>query len=379
MHIEVELLTLLKKYEDALEIGKFISSITPEMAENWLSLSSVYLKKKQYEYSLKAINNIYFLKDFSSDEILKEKSFEGISFKDMPLAKNKSLNVQIKYYDILTMSNDVVDIIYGSSQYYMCDNADILYDTITKIMNCPYYKFDKNQKQAYCILLEMIKEINFDAFIDLKRKLFFLNSNATHGDSERSSTFRSEGIQNISNDNKISINPHLELIIENLIEDLKIFSIVIAQDEIYFNSLFTKEDLSISEVKFCIAIGILSERLQYYNTSLKFYNKALKFCFSKYVFYRKIKILAKLKDYKNVIVLLSQFLAYVPVEQYKFINKTPSWVDKIILKILYEYQINEIISWISESPKYIIDFILKRVIQKYKYWIDAGQELHLIK
>ena len=80
-----------------------------------------------------------------------------------------------------------------------------------------------------------------------------------------------------------------------------------------------------------------------------------------------------------MIVLLSQFLAYVPVEQYKFINKTPSWVDKIILKILYEYQIHEIISWISESPKYIIDFILKRVIQKYKYWIDAGQELHLIK
>jgi hypothetical protein len=379
LHIEVELLTLLKKYEDALEIGKFISSLTPEMAENWLSLSCVYLKKKQYEYSLKALNNIYFLKDLSVDENFKVKSIEGISFKDMPVAKNKSHNIQIKYYDILIMSKEVVDMVYGSSQYYMCENADILYDTINKIMNCAYFKFDKNQKQAYCILLEMIKEINFDAFVDLKRKLFFLNLNATNGDSDRSSTFRSEGIQNISNDNKISINPHLELIIDNLIEDLKIFSIVIAQDEIYFNSLFTKEDLSISEVKFCIAIGILSERLQYYNTSLKFYNKALKFCFSKYVFFRKIKILAKLKDYKNVMILLAQFLAFVPAEQFKFINKTPSWVDKIILKILYEFQINEIISWISDSPKYIIDFILKRVIQKYKYWIDAGQELHLIK
>ena len=94
---------------------------------------------------------------------------------------------------------------------------------------------------------------------------------------------------------------------------------------------------------------------------------------------RKIKVLEKLKDYKNVMIILAQFLSFIPSEQFKYINKTPKWIDKIVLKILYEYQINEIITWISDSNKNIIDFLLKRVIQKYKYWIDAGQELHLIK
>lgn len=125
----------------------------------------------------------------------------------------------------------------------MCENADLLYDTITKIMNCSYFKFDKYQKKAYIMLLDMIKTINFDAFVDMKRKLFFYASS----EMDNSSTFRSEGIQTVSHDLKISINPLLEMVIDNLIEDLKIFSIVIAQDEVYFNTLFTKEDLTITE------------------------------------------------------------------------------------------------------------------------------------
>jgi len=36
LFIEVELLTLLNKYDDALEIGKYISSLSPEKPENWL-------------------------------------------------------------------------------------------------------------------------------------------------------------------------------------------------------------------------------------------------------------------------------------------------------------------------------------------------------
>jgi len=39
----------------------------------------------------------------------------------------------------------------------------------------------------------------------------------------------------------------LEIVIDNLIEDLKMFSIVIAQDEAYFNNLFLKDDLTITE------------------------------------------------------------------------------------------------------------------------------------
>jgi tetratricopeptide (TPR) repeat protein len=378
LNLEVELLSDLRMFEDAMEIAKFITSLNPECPENWLSLSIVYLKKKHYESCLRALNNIYFLKDFTNIEIYKSKSSESISYKESPLPKNKTFQVQIRFNEILVENKDTVDLSYGSTQFYMCENADVLYDTINKIMNCSYYKFDLNQRKAYNIVLEMIKEINFDAFVDLKRKLFFFNV-YNNTETERSSTFRSEGIQTIANDMKISINPFLELVIDNLIEDLKIFSIVIAQDEMYFNTLFTKEDLSITEVKFCIAIGILSERLKYYNTALKFYTKALKFSFSKYVFIRKIKIFGKLKDYKNVMLHIVQFLSYIPSEQFKIINKTPHWIDKIMLRILYEFQINEIISWISDAGKHIIDFILKRVIQKYKYWIDVGQELHLIK
>ncbi len=75
---------------------------------------------------------------------------------------------------------------------------------------------------------------------------------------------------------------------------------------------------------------------------------------------------------------LTQFLNYIPVEQFKIINKTPIWIDKVILQILSEHQQNEMLSWISDSGKHITDFI-KRISNKYKYWLDVGQELHLLK
>ena len=59
---------------------------------------------------------------------------------------------------------------------------------------------------------------------------------------------KSESIQDSNKTlHKITINPSLEIVIGNLIEDLKMFSIVIAQDEAYFNNLFMKEDLTITE------------------------------------------------------------------------------------------------------------------------------------
>jgi hypothetical protein len=249
--LQADLLCCHNKLEDALEIAKFVSSLNPEVPDNWLCLSNVYLKKKLYENCLRALNNIYFLKDINANEVFNLKNNEGISFKELSVTKNKSFNMNIKFMDILVMPKEI-DILYGNNQYYMCDNAEVLYDTIYKIMNCSYFKFDRHQKKAYCILLDMIKEINYDAFIDLKRHLFYLSSNFNPPEND-GGTFRTEGLQNMNL--KISINPLLEIIIDNLIEDLKIFSVVIAQDEVYFNNLFSKDDLTVTESKHRILIN----------------------------------------------------------------------------------------------------------------------------
>jgi hypothetical protein len=97
------------------------------------------------------------------------------------------------------------------------------------------------------------------------------------------------------------------------------------------------------------------------------------------VYIRKIKVFLKLKDYKNAMSHLAQFLSFIPSENFKTINKIPRWIDKVVLVVLAEYQINEIISWISDSSKYVIDFIVKKLIQRYKYWLDNKHELNLAK
>jgi hypothetical protein len=121
---------------------------------------------------------------------------------------------------------------------------------------------------------------------------------------------------------------------------------------------------------------MLSERLKYYNTALKFYTKALRYTFSKFVHMRKLKIFAKLKDYKNYMNHLVQFLTFIPLDQFKVINKTPSWLDKALLRVLGEHNSNEILSWIVDASKPISEFI-KKMFGKYKIWIDKGQDLHL--
>jgi hypothetical protein len=243
--LQADLLCCHNKFEDAMEIAKFVSSLGPETPENWLCLSNIYLKKKLYENCLRALNNIYFLKEINNNELLNLKNSEGIGFKELSVPKNKNTNINIKFMDILVVSNEI-DVLYGNNQYYMCENAEVLYDTIYKIMNCSYFRFDKHQKKAYTILLDMIKEINYDAFVDLKRNLFYLTNNISPQDND-GGTFRTEGLQNMNL--KIAINPILEIIIDNLVEDLKIFSIVIAQDEVFFNNLFSKDDLTVTESK----------------------------------------------------------------------------------------------------------------------------------
>lgn len=103
------------------------------------------------------------------------------------MPKTKNIHINISMNDIL-IKPELVDSIFPPNQQYMCDNAELVFDTINKILNCNYYKFSVHQKKIYLTLLDMIKDINFDAFIDLKRKLFYFNDMLSH-DTERS-TFR---------------------------------------------------------------------------------------------------------------------------------------------------------------------------------------------
>jgi hypothetical protein len=65
-------------------------------------------------------------------------------------------------------------------------------------MNCAFYKLDYFQKKVYFMLLEMIKEINFEAFIDIRKKLFFLNNNTNNsGETERSGSTMKVFLDNI--------------------------------------------------------------------------------------------------------------------------------------------------------------------------------------
>ena len=56
-------------------------SFNPDDPDSWLTLSEVYLRKNQFENCLKALNNIYILKDFSLEEFNKRVGDE-ISFKE---------------------------------------------------------------------------------------------------------------------------------------------------------------------------------------------------------------------------------------------------------------------------------------------------------
>lgn len=75
-----------------------------------------------------------------------------------------------------------------------CNNIDVISDFVNKMKINDYHNFTDTQKEMYQIMLEIIKEINYDTFVEIKRKVFFFEN--TSGETERS-TFRVRFYQNI--------------------------------------------------------------------------------------------------------------------------------------------------------------------------------------
>ena len=391
--LEIEFLTILNKYEDALKLGKYLTTLNPGFNNAWISLAQVYLKLKLYDKCMKVLNNLDYLKIFLDiDNINYENPYiinnenNKITIDEYPIGNNKSkLNLfsLIKYCDLISYSKYSIDLYYNTSNIYLSENDDLIKDVINKIINSNFFKFNKEQKKVYYILLKIMKEINFSKFLELKNKLFYFKDKENNDKDELNNSF--SYIKNIS---KILINPFLEFVIDTLFEDIKLFSLGCFIKEKNKSQSINKNDLSqilnktnISkfENEFCITFGILCERLNYNKIALKYYLKALNYCFSKFVYYRVIKILLKQKDYKNCVLFLNKFLLYFHPKEFYNLNKTPLWIDKIILEILYEYKANDILSWLkTNSNKEIINFI-KKIINKYKEWVENGHEIHLLK
>ena len=390
---EIEFLTILNKYEDALKLGKYLTTLNPGFNNAWISLAQVYLKLKLYDKCMKVLNNLDYLKIFLDiDNINYENPYiinnenNKITIDEYPIGNNKSkLNLfsLIKYCDLISYSKYSIDLYYNTSNIYLSENDDLIKDVINKIINSNFFKFNKEQKKVYYILLKIMKEINFSKFLELKNKLFYFKDKENNDNDELNNSF-----SYIKNNSKILINPFLEFVIDTLFEDIKLFSLGCFIKEKNKSQSINKNDLSqilnktnISkfENEFCITFGILCERLNYNKIALKYYLKALNYCFSKFVYYRVIKILLKQKDYKNCVLFLNKFLLYFHPKEFYNLNKTPLWIDKIILEILYEYKANDILSWLkTNSNKEIINFI-KKIINKYKEWVENGHEIHLLK
>ena len=390
---EIEFLTILNKYEDALKLGKYLTTLNPGFNNAWISLAQVYLKLKIYDKCMKELNNLDYLKIFLDiDNINYENPYiinnenNKITIEEYPIGNNKSkLNLfsLIKYCDLISYSKYSIDLYYNTSNIYLSENDDLIKDVINKIINSNFFKFNKEQKKVYYILLKIMKEINFSKFLELKNKLFYFKDKENNDKDELNNSF-----SYIKNNSKILINPFLEFVIDTLFEDIKLFSLGCFIKEKNKSQSINKNDLSLIinktniskfENEFCITFGILCERLNYNKIALKYYLKALNYCFSKFVYYRVIKILLKQKDYKNCVLFLNKFLLYFHPKEFYNLNKTPLWIDKIILEILYEYKANDILSWLkTNSNKEIINFI-KKIINKYKEWVENGHEIHLLK
>ena len=448
---ELEFLTILEKYEHAMKLGKYLTTLNPGLNDAWIKMAELYLKLKQYNKCLKALNNLHYLKIFLgldnihyNDPFIVYNENNHITVKEIPLANtdiektnkncnNYNINVSsiIKYNDLLFCPEYYIDFFYNSTYLLFSENDDLIKDIINKIINSKFLKFNKEQKKMYYILLQMIKEINYTKFLELKNEQFSTlknsinannNNNANTNNNEQidenSNNSNSNSLENLfmnknnSSQNindlnssnveqdllKTLINPFFEEVIDTLIEDIKLFSLGAIQREktinyqnlknninqninnkYSFGDILSKNNLSKSEIKFCIIFGVLCERLKYYKIAYKYYIKASNYCFSKFVHSRIIKILLKIKDYKNCILKLNNYLLYYNPKEFYYACKTPLWIDKIILEVLYEYQANDILSWIKpESNKEIINFV-KQIINKYKIWVENGHEFHLLK
>ena len=459
---EIEFLTILEKYEHAMKLGKYLTTLNPGFNEAWIKLAELYLKLKKYNKCLKALNNLNYLKSFLGiDNInydnpyLVYNEYNHITIKEIPLANtefdnnknynnyNYDINVSsiIKYNDLLYASKYQVDFFYNSTNLMFSENDDLIKDITNKITNSKFLKFTKEQKKIYYILLQIIKEINFTKFLEIKNNQFStlktnnnnsninsINNNNVESDDNQNNNSNSkpnifpqndkntnESNNSLSDNNSITegdllktlINPFFEVVINTLIEDIKLFSLGCipkessntnmsqnakikkmqnnnaylknAYTKYYFGQLLNKKDLPKSEIIFCMVFGILCERLKYYKIALKYYIKSLNYCYSKFVYSRIIKILLKIKDHKNCILKLNDYLLYYNMKEFNYAYKTPLWIDKVILEVLYEYQANDILSWIKpNTTKEILNYI-KQIVNKYKVWVENGHEFHLLK
>ena len=471
--LEIDILTKVKQYEDALKIGKYITSITPRNIEAWLSLAELYLKMKQYENFLKALNNIFIMENsnnnyysngeeniyFNFESNLYSLNKKAYSVNEIPISfgnqKIKNFNQNIfnsenkyskkvieflglKINDLFSKQKYCIDIFYSANKYDQFNNiftnvhdeADDFFGNITlKILNSNYISFSKMQKKLYNLLLSLIKEINFEPFITMKKKIFSSvfqssNTNINSTNNEKNNLFNINeflsGKENSSlnsnftqiqsysliNEMKILIHPNLELIIDTLIEDLKIFSLIMNSsiietefgyqmsdmsnlksnensnnknnNENILNVLKRKNELTIKEIKFCLSFALLNERLGYKTTALNLYIKIQENCFSRFVIMRKINIFLEEKNYKQVIISLGELLSFIREEEFKYVNKTPLWIDDIILKTLFEFQMNDIMNWLDDFEEYILEYI-KKIANKYKYWLNVGHDIYLVK
>jgi len=91
----------------------------PEYRRVWTNLSEVYLKKKQFDYSLRALNNIEIdsklfnsiTQDINFDIKKHQKSYLIFNEVSLSLDKKKTTTVSLNYSDILIPPHNV-DIIY---------------------------------------------------------------------------------------------------------------------------------------------------------------------------------------------------------------------------------------------------------------------------
>ena len=484
--LEIEILTKLKQYDDALKIAKYVTSIVPRNIEAWLALAELYLKMKQNENFLKALNNIFIMEHSNNNyfsSILNENEEKGDSFffdldsnlysiskksfsvNEIPVSfGNQKMNnfnqnifnsenkndkkmiefLGLKINDLFSKQKYCIDIFYSANKYDQFNNifvnihdeADDFFGNITlKILNSNYVSFSSIQKKIYNLLLSLIKDINFEPFISLKKKIFSsIFTNTTTNINQKTHFFEKNSLNNneflsrnensslnsnftqiqsysLINEMKILIHPNLELIIETLIEDLKIFSLIMNSNiietefgyhmndinntqsnennqntmnkdnmngENVLNMLKKKNELSIKEIKFCLSFALLNERLGYKATALNLYTKIQENCFSRFLIMRKINIFIEEKNFKQAIITLGELLSFIREEEFKYVNKTPLWIDDIILKTLFEFQLNDIMNWLDNFEEYIWDYI-KKIVNKYKFWINKGHDIYLVK
>ena len=474
--LEIDILTKLKEYDDALKIAKYVTSLIPRNIEAWLALAELYFKMKQYENFLKALNNIFIMEHsnknineereennfFNFDENLYSSNKKSFSINEIPVSfgnqKSNNFNQNIfnsdnkynkkvieflglKINDLFSKQKYCIDIFYSANKYDQFNNifvnihdeADDFFGNITlKILNSNYVSFSNMQKKIYNLILSLIKEINFEPFISLKKKIFSsvyqnlsqntysksqnidknsLNINELLSGKENSSlnsNFTQIQSYSLMNEMKILLHPNLELIIDTLIEDLKIFSLIMNSSiietefgyqmndinsinssqntnsknnndtENILNMLKRKNELTIKEIKFCLSFALLNERLGYKTTALNLYIKIQENCFSRFATMRKINIFAEEKNYKQAIIALGELLSFFKEEEFKYANKTPLWIDDIILKTLFEFKVNDIMDWLEDYGEHILNYI-KKIANKYKYWINVGHDIYLVK